>query len=191
MSKTKSVKKCANCGIRKELLKGFIFNKRSDKYTDKCRDCLSPSYIARLPAHPTNTLKKEANNSYYHNNKERIQKNRSEKYVGDMDYRIKHIMRNAKQRSRKKGLEFNLTYNYLKNLLLSQDCKCALTRVPLILGTRDNKEQSLSLDRIDPNEGYIEGNVQWTTIQVNFMKTDLTMDELKRLCKKILEVVDE
>lgn len=92
--------------------------------------------------------------------------------------------------------EFSITIEYLWNLFLKQERRCAITGVELTfdhLGDRkDHKkaETSLvtaSLDRIDSSKGYIEGNVQWVHKKVNLMKNDLSQKEFIDWCKKVAE----
>lgn len=49
------------------------------------------------------------------------------------------------------------------------------------------KMRPASLDRIDSDKGYIEGNVQWLHKWVNLMKSDFTQDEFLNYCRLIIE----
>ena len=84
--------------------------------------------------------------------------------------------------------EFNLTIEYLQDLWEKQGGKCAISNVDLEykLG-RNFYGQTMSLDRIDSSKGYVEGNVQWVHKQVNFMKLQMSKEELLEWCKIILE----
>lgn len=42
-----------------------------------------------------------------------------------------------------------------------------------------------SLDRIDSNQGYEPGNVQWVSCEINMMKRTLTQNRFLRLCKAV------
>lgn len=79
-----------------------------------------------------------------------------------------------------RNLDFNITIEYLSNLYLLQNKKCALTGDDLL--SLDNA----SLDRIDSSKGYIEGNVQWVTSQANVSKHIMTLEELYEFCRKVL-----
>lgn len=65
--------------------------------------------------------------------------------------------------------------------------KCALSGINLILGhEKDGKTIcTASLDRIDNNMGYVNGNVQWVHKDINFMKQDLTQLEFLNYCRLI------
>ena len=45
----------------------------------------------------------------------------------------------------------------------------------------DAKDNSPSLDRIDPNIGYVKGNVHWISNRVNRMKSDQTLEMVIKL----------
>ena len=63
---------------------------------------------------------------------------------------------------------------------MRQDKKCDIT------GDSIPNIRDASLDRIDSNLGYIEGNVQWVTYRANVSKHTMTMTELYEFCKKVL-----
>lgn len=82
----------------------------------------------------------------------------------------------------KRGLESNVTPEYLKYLLEEiQRNKCNITGLPIrIFNKKESKTLygSASLDRIDSSIGYVEGNVQWVCLGVNYMKMNFSNDEL-------------
>lgn len=95
---------------------------------------------------------------------------------------------NAKQR----GIEFNVSIEYLWNLFQEQNGQCALTNMPLTLArSYANKirkkviDDTASLDRINSNLCYVEGNVQWVHKTVNMMKNNLKQDEFVAFCKAV------
>lgn len=97
-----------------------------------------------------------------------------------------------RQSAEKRKLEFNITLEYIWNLFLEQNRRCALTNLPLSFNLNpadklQRAEQTASLDRIDSSFGYIEGNVQWVHKDINRMKSDFTEDYFKQLCKLVME----
>lgn len=95
------------------------------------------------------------------------------------------IRKNAKGR----GLEFNVSVEYLHEIWIKQNKKCPYSGIEITF-TRIEEEfkyKTASLDRIDSSKGYIEGNVQWTTKQVNFMKQNLSDEDFLNLVTKIYE----
>jgi hypothetical protein len=88
---------------------------------------------------------------------------------------IYSIMRGAKDRN----MEFSVSIEYLWNLFLKQNRKCAISGVDLRFQKRiSDHNATASLDRIDSLKGYLEGNVQWVHKTVNQLKWDLSNDEL-------------
>jgi hypothetical protein len=81
-------------------------------------------------------------------------------------------------------LEFDLSFDYLDNLWISQQGRCAYTDEKLWFG-RSKVSGNASLDRIDSAFGYIEGNVQFVHKDVNIMKWDLSEERFLEICKKI------
>lgn len=95
------------------------------------------------------------------------------------------IEQNAKRKNRK----VNLTLEYLWELFLNQNERCALSGVKLDTWISNNKKQgrrmSASLDRIDSEGDYVEGNVQWVHKDINKLKTDFSQDRFIELCKLV------
>ena len=114
--------------------------------------------------------------------------------VGDLS---KSYYNRFKTGREKKGLIFdsNITMEYLWNLFLEQNKKCALSGLELILNPRWSQQnkgrmenvQTASIDRIDNTKGYILGNVQWVHKQVNFMKGSLSENKFIEYCNLIVK----
>lgn len=84
----------------------------------------------------------------------------------------------AKHRAKRKNLDFDIDEEYIKIKLIEQNYKCKYTNVDLELtiGSDDNNmnPNTLSIDRINPNLGYIKNNIALVSAIVNSMKNDLT-----------------
>lgn len=96
------------------------------------------------------------------------------------------IKRGAESRK----LEFNITIEYLWDLFIKQNKKCALSGMDLFFSeTRKNKDKSrtVSVDRIDSSNGYIEGNIQWVHKTINIMKNSLSDEGFIEFCRKVTE----
>lgn len=96
-------------------------------------------------------------------------------------------MKKIKVRADNIGVEYNLNNDYMYNLLIKQDNKCALSGLNIIFreSWQGPYEQTASLDRIDNTKGYIKGNVQWVHKDINFMKGSLDQDRFIELCSMI------
>lgn len=100
----------------------------------------------------------------------------------------RHIVDGAKRRKKISKLEFNITPEYLEKLYEKQNRKCALTGLSLDLDiTKTAIQQNWSLDRIDSNVGYVEGNVQWVHKDINMMKSTYSNEYFKEMCCKVAE----
>ena len=142
--------------------------------------------------------------SYYERNKERILLKRKERYQKNKEaayldttkrrnanpalfreyrkrYLTKHplytTLHNARARSKDKGLpKCNLTLEYLEQLHVPVVCP--------VLGLKidsSKRETSLSLDRVIPSFGYVQGNVQFISMKANRMKQETSIEELELL----------
>lgn len=91
----------------------------------------------------------------------------------------------AKGRANKQGLPFDIDLEYVTNLFDEQKGLCAITGELMI---PKSGRTSPSLDKIDPSLGYVKGNVQWLTWRANCVKQDMTMEELRSFCSKVLHL---
>ena len=81
-----------------------------------------------------------------------------------------------------RGLKFEITEGYCWGLFLEQGRKCFYTARPLKFS---KKGQTASLDRIDSDFGYVEGNVKWVHKDINRMKGCLKHEDFVRLCSEV------
>jgi hypothetical protein len=79
----------------------------------------------------------------------------------------------------------DITTDYIKELVETQQNKCAYSGVEFIWEYGSN--QKPSLDRIDSSKGYIKGNVHLVTTIVNQAKSDLMEIEFLKMVKSIYE----
>ena len=93
---------------------------------------------------------------------------------------IKYLVSDSKKTARVKNIAFDLTEQYIMELLVQQEDKCALSGVAF-----DGKKPSL--DRIDSDGGYTRDNVQLVIFEVNRMKSDIPQDRFLKLCASIAE----
>lgn len=82
----------------------------------------------------------------------------------------------------KRNISFNVTKEQIYDLYLKQNKKCALTDLPISFGIGNDSKTTASLDRINSNIGYEEGNLQWIYKDLNKMKGSLTQDQFIKLC---------
>ena len=118
--------------------------------TRKCRNKMMNSKVNKTHA-------KELARRSYHNRKK------------DPTNIKKFIVRHARSRALQKGIVFDLTENDIE-----LPTHCPILGVPL---SKDNRRYGYSLDKINPNGGYVKENV-WVISQLaNAMKWDSNREE--------------
>ena len=90
----------------------------------------------------------------------------------------------AKSRAKRKGLPFNITPEYMVELFSKQSGLCYFSNIPM------KREEGLqiyspSIDKLDPDRGYVKDNVAWVIYGVNSFKQNLKESEFMALAKSI------
>jgi len=88
-----------------------------------------------------------------------------------------------KKNANLRGLKWDVTFDYLADLLIEQDFKCALTDWDIdAMFVNSNKA---SLDRIDSSKGYVKGNLQWVHKMVNMSKQSYSQEKFIEMCTAV------
>jgi hypothetical protein len=93
----------------------------------------------------------------------------------------------AKQRAKKKGLDFDLT---IEDLLPAYDT-CPILGIKLIAGKGSVLPSSPTLDKFIPSLGYVRGNVRVISAMANRMKSNATIAELRMFASGIVPYLIE
>lgn len=113
----------------------------------------------------------------------------------EIDYKKTHIgeihlqhINAIKQNAIKRELVYTVSNEYLWNLFLEQKRKCKITGLELNFTQKMNGavfryETTASLDRIDSDLGYIEGNVRWVHKDVNKMLNNYGDEKYLNYCR--------
>ena len=105
---------------------------------------------------------------------------------------VKGVLRNSFARKYKanaelRNLDWDVTFDYLADLLIEQDFKCSLTGWDI--DAVEVNKNTASLDRIDSSMGYIEGNVQWVHKMVNMCKQQYEQEDFISMCQAVANKV--
>lgn len=181
-----TTKQCNTCNQIKTLEEFGVNAKNKNnfkaseipKYKGSCKTCLAKKAKEYRDKNP-NLWKKYRDKNASKNN---FFTHEEAYLVSAIRTRIQAAKQNSKRNPER---EFNITDQYMYELWKSQNGKCKLSGRSLEIARK--VPNSLSIDKIDPSKGYVEGNVQWVTIQVNRAKSDLAAEDLLLLCKDILE----
>ena len=93
------------------------------------------------------------------------------------------ILRGASGGKGRQPIDFDLSIEFIGDLLEKQNNLCALSKLPISYITK-----SISLDRIDSSKGYTKDNVQWVHKDINMMKRHYSTEYFKYLCAKVAKL---
>lgn len=88
------------------------------------------------------------------------------------------MLRHAKERAEKKGIEFSISLEDIKIPRF-----CPVLGIRLVSGKGKKRNSSPTLDRIQPNLGYIKGNVIVISDLANRIKSNATVEEIEAVAK--------
>lgn len=142
------------------------------KKCNKCKEVKEDSYFTKdlsssdeLRAHCKECAKDYWNN-YKENNKEKL----AQRSQQNRDARA---LSNIKRRAKQKNLSFDLSLEDIQGVLV-----CPVFGFELKRSIGKATKDSLSVDRIYPEKGYVKDNIQIMSNKANTMKQDATPEEL-------------
>lgn len=114
------------------------------------------------------------------------------KQRNDPELYCKRVIASLRNRAKEQSVPFDLSGTELYQALVLQDFKCFYTKGHLdftVKAIKDNHPNRLmpSIDKVDPNLGYVVDNVVWTYYYVNRMKNDLNLEEFIELCHLVIQ----
>jgi hypothetical protein len=95
----------------------------------------------------------------------------------------------VKSQAKRRGIEFDISYELLWDIFLKQERKCAYSGIEIFFSRSNlehiNGDATASIDRIDSSIGYVEGNVQWVHKRINIMKGNMSNEEFLDFCEAV------
>jgi len=182
IKKTKII--CATCSKDHEIRLGD-YNRKIKAGQNKFYCSLKCSGKADYKNNPKKLEKNKGNISLLKG----YESNRLDQYSS-----FKYHANRAKARDKQKGNISNIDSKYLKELWEKQNGICPYTRLKMQISRTTQDEDikktptKASLDRIDPNVGYIKGNVEFVCYCINVMKNDFTKEEMINFINQIKSV---
>jgi len=109
-------------------------------------------------------------------------KQNREKYKNDNKVRLRKLLEGAKVRAKRNNISCTLTVDELLGLY-PVDNMCPVLNIPLFWGTsgKGNRNNSPSLDRINPKGDYVKENICIISWRANMLKSDATVEEIQAL----------
>jgi hypothetical protein len=98
----------------------------------------------------------------------------------------KSYFTSLKKGAESRGLVFGISLEWIWELFLKQEKKCAFSGDELRFSdSRKILNGTASLDRINPKIGYTKDNVQWVRQDLKYMKQEMNVSEFLEAVKKI------
>lgn len=184
------MKKCYRCGETKSLLEFHRNRSKKDGYAEQCKHCRRPNKDKpttvschecgiEIPVGPTRVPKfcSNACKQRFHSKSDRRVKWLDSNYDKRMLYRVKN-------RAKTLGVDFNLTE---EDFVIPDTCP--VLGIKLEYGTgKGYNPSSPSMDKIDPNKGYVKGNVRVISSRANLLKSNATTEELRLVLQDLEEL---
>ena len=107
-------------------------------------------------------------------------------YIKDFEKISNNLLKRSRANSRNRNHDYKhtITKDYIKDIYISQECKCAYSGLEF---DYSNKDGIPTIDRIDSNKGYEIGNIAIVRCDVNLMKSNMTLDQFNFLIDSICE----
>lgn len=112
----------------------------------------------------------------------------TESYYAEHPERV--MIKGARGRAKEHGVPFGITAKYIRSCFPEDGC-CPITRQPFKHGDGKCGPQSMSLDRIIPELGYVPGNIAVISHLANTIKQNCTDPEVFRRIADYLERAQE
>lgn len=144
--------------------------------------------------------RKAESQKYYEKNKERILVQTREYQLKNPDVKKKasykcmvklrevnpslYLWRHLRTRAKTRGLEFNLQVSDIQIPSV-----CPALGIPLVWGTKNQHDNSPSVDRFDPEKGYVKGNINIISEKANRIKSNATATEIKKVAEWMESIV--
>lgn len=168
----KALKKgrCISCTVQPKMIQTEdVFMTNDGKWSCRCFKCgIIRSYTRKEHARNSFILKSTCK-------KCSAAKKSNSASVGWSRREYNKYMKSAIAR----GIEWNISEEYIKN---SFNGKCSLTGWDI---STEYSVKTASLDRIDSNIGYIEGNIQWVHSMVNMSKNKYDQNKFIEMCSSV------
>ena len=98
----------------------------------------------------------------------------------NLNYKLVCLLSTSKNTAKRQGVPYNLTKEYVRSII-PEDKMCPILKVPFKYERGKGHTphpHTMSLDRIVPSLGYVEGNVMWISHRANTLKRDATTKEM-------------
>ncbi len=166
------MKLCKKCNDYKPATIEHFLKDKKGYFYPYCRDCkkkyLSNRYV------PSERIKLS--------NEELCEKNIARINISRVDKWAKHLVNSSRNNAKRYGKEFNIDEDYILKLYEEQNHKCYWYGVLLEPSIIHRYPAKPSLDRLDPEKGYVKGNVVISCMAANIGRNSCDADIFQNFC---------
>jgi hypothetical protein len=167
------MKKCSKCGLEKNYSEFFKDNRLKSGYRADCKEC---HLIVQKLYKDNNHDKIEQKRKEYQNIPE-VRKRINQRSVNwNKNNLNKTLLSAAKKRAAIQECEFNIDLDDIKIPKF-----CPLLGIEIIRSDIKVSSNSPSLDKINPDLGYVKNNVHVISRRANTIKNNATIDEIEQI----------
>jgi hypothetical protein len=197
---------CRTCKQEKPLSEFNKDKRHSSGYATQCKECKRAYDKSRYEKVKNNSefraKKLEHGQKYRETHKEQIKKYSTEYNMRpevvtrkatwyqekmskmSIKERLELMVKRASHRAKLKEVDFNITWEDVEYVEI-----CPILEIPLNWGETSNEGgrnvDTPSLDRINPELGYVKGNVKIISTLANMMKSSASKEQIRLFCKNI------
>ena len=174
-------KTCSKCKEVKDYECFAVDKTKTTGRRSVCRVCANAA--VKLWRDNNEEHRKTYDKTYRDTNKQKISIKNKRRYQNlTLDQKFEMLIKTAQKRKNFKCL---ISADYLKTVWQIQEGRCAYTKLPLTADA--NQLTTMSLDRINSDLDYVEGNIQLVCVSVNRMKSDFPEKDFVWLCNLITQ----
>lgn len=177
-----STKICRDCGRELPL---DMFYKNGTGYRPECKECTLKAISERRSRDIEASRAKERERYHKNRDKEIAAMKRYRKNLKETNY-FKHFTMSKKKSVMRAGIHWDLDENYLRELFTGV---CPVFGCAIHAGGAKDDFKA-ELDRLIPSKGYVKGNVRWISRRANRIKSDASIDEIKKILKYMEEQIE-
>jgi hypothetical protein len=168
---------CSVCGAT-DHSRGYHKEDTGRKYCPSCEQVLPKSSFSKQSSSPSG-LQWRCKECF----KEIDSVTYKEKSKVSFEIWLKTCLNNARKNARQRGRPCDVDLQHLMDVFNNQAGSCYYTGQPLSL---ESGKSCLSMDRLNPKQGYVPGNIVLTSWGINQLKSDLTEHDFLTLCRLVV-----
>lgn len=163
------LKRCSGCREEKPKEQFHKDSTKRDGLYGACKQCVSIRQHKNYMKYQER--KKAYAKQYSLDNPEKVSQGKRKYYIDNLP---KFMLKSAQIRAKQDGIPCTIT---IDDIVIPE--YCPILGIALVPSSRRSRDESPSLDKVDPDQGYVPGNVQVVSNKANTMKSSANRKELK------------